>query len=207
MNLLKTFLRRILLTVNLAGFVLSLVLIFNYILKTPIPNSSASLTTNPSILSAQKIVHVGLPTRLKIPIINVDAPVEDVGITPAGAMDVPKDPADTAWLKLGPRPGENGNAVIAGHFDQEGGKPAVFNNLHKLQQGDKLYVEDQNGSITTFVVRVLRTYDKDEDASDVFASSDGQIHLNLITCEGFWDKTQNSYPNRLVVFTDRATLE
>ena len=41
--------------------------------------------------------------------------VEDVGLTPGGAMDVPKGPSDVAWFDLGPRPGEVGSAVIAGH--------------------------------------------------------------------------------------------
>jgi len=35
------------------------------------------------------------------------------------------------------------------------------------------------------------------------ASSDAKAHLNLITCEGVWDKVSKSYSKRLVVFTDR----
>ncbi len=145
----------------------------------------------------------GLPIRLKIPKINVNAAVEYVGLTSDGAMDVPKSPADAAWFSLGPRPGENGSAVIAGHYGWKNGIPAVFDNLHKLQKGNKLYVEDEKGATITFVVREVRTYDQNEDASGVFSSSDGESHLNLITCEGVWNKTQKSYSNRLVVFTDK----
>jgi LPXTG-site transpeptidase (sortase) family protein len=143
-----------------------------------------------------------LPIRLTIPRLNVDAAIEDVGLTSQGAMDVPKGPADVAWFDLGSRPGEKGSAVIAGHEGWKDGIPAVFDNLHELQKGDELYVRDENGAIIAFVVREVRTYDQNGDSSDVFNSSDGRAHLNLITCGGIWNATQKSYSNRLVVFTD-----
>ncbi len=145
----------------------------------------------------------GLPVRLKIPEINVDSAVEHVGFTPAGAMDVPKGPDEVAWFDLGPRPGEKGSAAIAGHYGWKNGIPAAFDNLDKLKKGDKIYVEDDGGAIITFVVRESRTYAQNEDAPEVFGSNDGKAHLNLITCEGTWNKAQKSYSNRLVVFTDK----
>jgi LPXTG-site transpeptidase (sortase) family protein len=144
----------------------------------------------------------GLPAYLRIPGIGVDAPIDSVGLTPEGAMDVPKGPATSAWFDLGPRPGENGSAVIDGHFGWKDGIPAVFDNLSKLQKGDIVYVDDTTGSTTAFVVRDIETYGHNEDASDIFASDDGKAHLNLITCGGVWNNAQKSYSNRLVVFTD-----
>lgn len=145
----------------------------------------------------------GRPIRLKIPAIAVDAAVESVGLTPDGAMDAPKEPADVAWFNQGPRPGKNGSAVIAGHFGWKDGIPAAFDKLSALQKGDKIYVEDEKGAVTTFVVRELRAYDPNADAGNVFNSSDGKAHLNLITCEGLWDAGSKSYSKRLVVFTDK----
>jgi LPXTG-site transpeptidase (sortase) family protein len=149
-------------------------------------------------------VKSGLPVRFVIPKINVDATIEYVGVTSDGsAMDVPKKPADVAWFNLGPRPGEIGSAVIAGHYGWRNNVPAVFDNLRKLIIGDTVYVEDAEGATATFVVREIRTYTQQADATDVFISSDGLAHLNLITCEGTWSKAQQSYSNRLVVFTDK----
>lgn len=79
---------------------------------------------------------------------------------------------------------------------------AVFDNLHKLQKGDKIYVKDDRGATTAFVVTKLVTYKEDEDHPEVFTSTDKKAHLNLITCQGAWNKTLKGYPNRLVVFTD-----
>ncbi|MDP3970863.1 MAG: class F sortase [bacterium] len=153
--------------------------------------------------SNQEQANVGLPARLTIPVISVDAVVIPVGLTSDGAMDVPKDPAEVAWYSLGPRPGEKGSAVIAGHYDWINNESAVFDNLSKLSKGDKIFVEDENGETITFVVREIRTYGKDDDASDVFGSDDDKAHLNLITCTGVWNKAEKTYSERLIVFTDK----
>lgn len=150
------------------------------------------------------VLPAGGSLRLKIPGINVNAIVEPVGLT-EGTMEAPKDPSDVAWFNLGSRPGEKGSAVIAGHFDSKNGTAAVFNNLHKLSPGDKLYIEDDKGVIISFVVRESRKYDSNADASDVFSSNDGKAHLNLITCGGVWNKASKSYSQRLVVFADKET--
>lgn len=147
---------------------------------------------------------VELPVRLQIPKINVDAAVEYVGVTPQGAMAVPKGPDGVGWYGPGPRPGEVGSSVISGHYGWKNNIPAVFDHLNKLQVGDMVYVVDAKGATTTFVVKEIRSYGEKQDASDVFTSKDGGIHLNLITCEGVWNKATKSYSKRLVVFTDKV---
>ncbi|TSC65123.1 MAG: peptidase C60 sortase A and B [Parcubacteria group bacterium Gr01-1014_91] len=148
-------------------------------------------------------MNLGLPVRLKIPVINVDAGIEYVGITSDGAMGVPKSPESAGWFQFGPRPGETGSAVIDGHFGWRDNAPAVFDNLDSLRVGDRLYIEDDTGATVTFIVRETRLYNPREDAGSVFNSSDGKAHLNLITCEGVWDAVSESYSKRLVVFADR----
>ena len=103
---------------------------------------------------------------------------------------------------LGARPGEKGSAVIAGHFGWRDGIPAVFDNLSKLAIGDVVSVEDDKGVSISFVVRKIKTFDKNGDAVEVFNSTDGKSHLNLITCAGVWDKDANTNSSRLVVFLD-----
>lgn len=145
---------------------------------------------------------VGLPVRLRIPVIGVDAAIETVGQTAAGLMDVPKDDDNVAWYQLGQRPGEIGSAVIDGHYGVKGGRDLVFEKLDKLLPGDKIYIEDDMGVITTFSMRTSQSFEALADASSVFYSNDNQAHLNLITCDGRWNTATKSFPQRLVIFAD-----
>jgi LPXTG-site transpeptidase (sortase) family protein len=155
------------------------------------------------IATSSEQTNVGLPVRLVIPKINVDAAFEYLGLTPSGAMDVPKGPDNVAWFNLGPRPGEIGSSVVAGHYGWKNNIPAVFDNLYKLGKGDKMYIVDDKGATTTFMVGEIGIYDQNGDASNVFGSNDGKAHLNLITCEGVWNVVSKSRPSRLVIFTDK----
>jgi LPXTG-site transpeptidase (sortase) family protein len=194
---LKVLLKLVLLMIVFVG----LISLLSFIFKSLNKDNSALFAEDIIPSSEQK--NFGLPVRLKIPAINVDAVVEYVGLTSDGAMDIPKGPNDVAWFQPGLRPGEIGSAVISGHYGWKDNIPAVFDNLHKLQKGDQIYIEDNKGVVIVFIVRESRLYNWDANASDVFDSSDKKAHLNLITCDGSWDKVQRNYSNRLVVFTDK----
>ncbi|MDB5170020.1 MAG: peptidase family protein [Candidatus Saccharibacteria bacterium] len=202
MYLSKTSLTRLLVIVGFIGLVCSLVLLFHFTLEKP-------AQSNPDVPPASLLVAkpvaaaIDLPTRLTIPSINVNALVEHVGLTANGEMDTPENPNNVAWYKAGPRPGENGSAVIDGHYGRANGGRGAFDNLHRLRAGDKLYVEDTDGLIIAFVVHTLQTYRRDDDAQSVFVSSDSKSHLNLITCAGSWNTATRNYSDRTVVFTDR----
>lgn len=147
---------------------------------------------------------IGKPVRLKIPSINVDAVVESLALAPDGTMATPKGPDTVAWFDLGSLPGEIGSAVITGHYGTwKSGQGSVFDNLHKLQVGDKIYIEDDNGVNVTFVVREQQNLEPNADTTNIFSSEDEKSHLNLITCEGFWNKDSKSYSKRLVIFADK----
>ena len=154
---------------------------------------------------APKEVNYGLPVRLKIPKINVDANIAFLGLTPAGDMDIPTEVEDVGWYKYGTVPGNKGSAVVAGHLIGKKGEPGVFINLDTLQKGDIFSVIDSNAQTITFTVRETRSYGQTEKPKEVFNSSDG-VHLNLITCTGDWIGTQSRYSNRLVVFADKIPI-
>jgi len=191
----------------LIGLIFSLTMFLNFIL-----HGSALIVDNATVQTQQtprptiKQPSYGLPVRLKIPEINVDTIVEYVGLDSDGAMDVPKNRDNVAWFELGQRPGNNGSAVISGHYGWQNMKGSIFDDLHKLSRGDKISIEDEKGEIITFIVRESRRYNpttKKTDNADIFGSLDGKSHLNLITCEGEWDERLQQYSKRLVVFADR----
>lgn len=177
-------------------FVIFIVIFFHFNSKIQIKDAKTSF------LEKEK-VNVALPVHLKIPSLNINASVEYVGLTPDGAMDVPKGPDEVAWFNLGPRPGELGSAVIDGHSGWKNNRKAVFDNLHKLNKGDKIFIENEKGQTFTFVVRESKKYNPKANAEDIFVSSDGKAHLNLITCDGIWDEKEKSRSERLIVFADK----
>lgn len=143
----------------------------------------------------------GIPQTITIPKIHVAAVVESVGMDSQGRMDVPQNAVDTAWYKPGFRPGMKGSAVIDGHLDRVTGAPAVFWDLKELTPGDTISVTEDNGKTYTFSVeRIVKYPDNSFPIKDVFASSEVPM-LNLITCNGTWDKNTKNYSDRLVVYS------
>ena len=146
----------------------------------------------------------GSPVLLKIPAIKVNAVIEQVGLKKDGSMDTPKLPKNTAWFMLGPKPGEIGSAVIDGHVNWWNGAYSAFANLAKLKPGDRITVQDDKGVNIVFKVREVKRLAAAADATNVFISTDGKSHLNLVTCIGVWNKKTRQYSHRLVVFADKA---
>lgn len=168
---------------------------------TPLPTPTDPPTSTPDPFAS-----AGRPVRMAIPRLGVDANVESVGLTADRAMDVPKAWANVGWYENGFRPGEVGNAVIAGHLDTNTGGPAVFWSLDTLQPGDEVTVTYENGDVYTFMVESSETYQHDTEGPIIERIFGGSLtpDLNLITCDGAWDHGQATYSHRLVVFT---TLE
>jgi LPXTG-site transpeptidase (sortase) family protein len=169
---------------------------------TPTPLSPTA-TPTPVPPTPTPVVIVGKPVKLKIPKIKVDADVEYVGLAPDGAMDVPKDYDNTAWYQLGPRPGDQGNAAIAGHVDSKTGK-AVFWDLPKLQPGDEVFVVGDDGVERKFVVTAIESYNRTDAPLDRIFGPSTNRHLNLITCDpkSSFNRTTSEYAANVVVYTE-----
>ena len=174
--------------------------------KTPV-HLTPALTAAPTIApTATPTPIVSEPMRLLIPRINVDAPVEDVGIATNGDLATPtKSPwENVGWYRNGTRPGEDGSAVINGHLDRPGGYPAVFWNLRYLRAGDIVTVRTAAGQNMNFRVLRLASYTpQNAPLQSIFATTGG-VYLNLITCTGTWIPAQHQTTLRLVVYTVRV---
>lgn len=144
-----------------------------------------------------------LPQQLEIPAIGVKAPVEEVGLTPDGAMDVPKQWDDVGWYRYGPLPGDPGNAAIAGHLDSTTA-PAVFWRLGALKPGDKIMVTRSDAKTITFVVTEKDSYAFDKAPIARIFGPASSSNLNLITCGGSWDAFTKNYSNRIVIYATRS---
>ncbi|WP_079476350.1 class F sortase [Marinococcus halophilus] len=141
------------------------------------------------------------PSTLSIPSIDVEADLEGVGVLDNGQMGVPDSAEGVGWFEPGVTPGEQGNAVMAGHVDSASG-PAVFYDLEDMEAGDEVQVTNDDGQELAFKVTKVVSYPRqDAPIEDIFGSSDGR-HLQLITCTGTFNQEQGTHDERLVVYTE-----
>ena len=139
------------------------------------------------------------PVRIEIQAIGVRAPVIPLGLNSDRTLEVPTDFGDAGWWTGGPRPGERGPAVIAGHVDSKTG-PAVFFRLGDLRSGDEIVVVRRDGSRTRFSVQRSERYPKaDFPTAKVYGPTPGPA-LRLITCGGDFDRSTGHYLDNTVVY-------
>ena len=141
----------------------------------------------------------GLPTRLLVPRLGVDAPVVRIGVTD-GVLLPPDDPQTLGWWEQGAEPGAvQGGALITGHTVHTGG--GAFDDLETLRKGDVVSVRTTGGAIEYAVsgVTIYRKGRLARDAETVFSQS-GPGRLVLITCE---DWNGSGYDSNAIVFAER----
>jgi hypothetical protein len=136
------------------------------------------------------IVPTRPPAHFAIPRLGVDASVEQVDF-----LGVPRNPANVAWFRTGPAPGEDGDAVIDGHVDWTTG-PAVFWRLRELGPGDSIIVTGPGGSKLEFKVDHVDVVNAYSTPPGWLYAKEGPPQLSLITCAGTY--TAGGYDHRLL---------
>ncbi|MCH7846267.1 MAG: class F sortase [Acidobacteria bacterium] len=145
-----------------------------------------------------------VPTRVRIPSIEVDTGVIDLGVNPDRTLEVPKDISVTGWYTGRSVPGEVGPSVVVGHVDSAVDGAAVFFNLRQLKAGDMIEIERSDGSVAEFRVTSLVLVEKDDFPTDKVYGSTEQPTLRLITCGGSFDKGAGSYLGNVIVYAEHV---
>jgi sortase family protein len=142
---------------------------------------------------------VARPVYLSIPVIGVRTRLIRLGLTAQRTLQVPASTSVAGWYTGGPRPGQVGSAVIAGHIDSYLG-PGVFFRLRLLRPGDRVYVRQAGGALAVFRVYAERSYPKDHFPTQQVYGPAPDPELRLITCGGMFDPATGSYLNNVVVY-------
>lgn len=149
-------------------------------------------------LAAADAERAPVPVRLLAPTLGLDVPLDAVGVTGDGLMEIPEDADRAGWYRHGPAPGEDGSAVVAGHVDDRRG-PGAFMALNDAEQGTPVTIVREDGSRLDYVVTARRTTDKKELPVDDLFDREGEPRLQLITCTGEWSERAGSYTDNLVI--------
>lgn len=142
----------------------------------------------------------GVPTRIVVPKLHVDAPVVPIGVVD-GVLLPPDNPQVLGWWAQGAKPGVlRGGALITGHTVHTGG--GAFDDLDTLHKGDQVRIRTAKGVIDYEVtgVTIYRKGRLARDAERVF-SQKGPGRLVLITCE---DWNGSGYDSNAIVFAERT---
>ena len=142
------------------------------------------------------------PTRIEIPAIGVDAPIEPLGLDRDGSVEVPplSRPSLTGWYQPGPAPGQRGGAVILGHVDTRRNGPAVFYKLQRLRPGDSIRVRRGDGDIAVFQVDSVERFPRDDFPTQRVYGPLDYPGLRLVTCGGLFDYQRHEYEDNVMVF-------
>jgi sortase family protein len=160
-------------------------------IRVPAPTAGpAPVATRPDVAD---------PARIRIPAIEVDAPVGPLQVDGRGVLPPPPTNEDTGWWRAGPEPGEQGSAVIVGHVDSRSG-PAVFFRLRQLDPGDEVAVDRVDGSTAVFVVQRVEQHPKDAFPTEAVYGSTPGAQLRLVTCGGEFDRSTRHYVDNVVVY-------
>jgi hypothetical protein len=142
-----------------------------------------------------------LPAEILIDRIGVRSSFEHLGRTPSGAMADPVGWDNVSWFNEGPRPGEIGNAAVAGHLDRPGGAPAAFWNLRQMRIGDRVTIITEAGERLVFEVTEVEQFHVSNAPNRKIFGNSNTADMNLITCAGSWNHSMGMYDQRLVVYT------
>lgn len=141
------------------------------------------------------------PVRVVIPAIDVDSPVNPVGLNADGTLGVPQPGPhldQAAWFVNSPSPGQPGPAIIEGHVDSPEG-PSVFFRLGAIRPGDRIRVRRADGVWTVFRVNAVRDFPKSGFPTRlVYGGGLDTPSLRLITCSDFNSATHHHEGNEVV---------
>ena len=144
------------------------------------------------------------PAVIRIPRLDVEAPIIPLGLQDDGSIEVPENPDEAGWWLGGPEPGETGPAVILGHVDSQEEGPAVFFYLRYMEAGDEIHIDRVDGSTITYVVESTERHDKDEFPTDAVYGPTKDPTLRLVTCGGDFDFNVRTYNDNIIVFATLA---
>ncbi len=169
-----------------------------------------ALSPRPPALPCQP----GSPTWMSIPALDVDAPIETIGLDRRARPDdsgqaplgVPVDKRKAGWYAAGPKPGSGmGTVLTNGHTYRDGS--AIFQEdfAALVAVGQQIDLVLDNGTTCSYrISTVWRNVDAVQDYPQLVASErlydqQGSERLFLATCGGPWVKSARMFKDINVV--------
>ncbi|MGQ0576385.1 MAG: class F sortase [Pseudonocardia sp.] len=164
------------------------------------PGPATASDTTPGPRAAIAPLGTSEPVGLVVPAIGVDSsPLLDLGLDPAGKLEVPPDAAGVGWFDLSPTPGALGPSIIAAHVDYKG-VPGPYQKLGELTIGDEITVRRADGTAAVFETYQVERFPKARFPTDRVYGDTTDAEIRLITCGGVFDQGTGHYEDNVVAF-------
>jgi hypothetical protein len=139
------------------------------------------------------------PTRVLIPGLRADAPVDAVGVAAGGGLSIPEDADRLGWWIGSAMPAaDRGTVLIAGHVDTVADGPGALFALEKLPMGARIDVH-AGDRVVGYRAVARRSYIKRRLPADLFRA-DTAPRLVLITCGGSF--ADGVYSHNVVLYAE-----
>lgn len=164
---------------------------------TPVASQTVPTVANSGISDEEFAL---LPRYLRISKLNINAHVEQVGVTAGNAMGVPSDMWNAGWYVGSAKPGQGGAAFMDGHSTAS--RNGLFGKLDTLAAGDKLEVQRNDGVVIKYTVAKVSVVNrhKVDMAAMLQPYNMYKNGLNILSCAGQWIESEKTLENRVLVY-------
>ncbi|UUI65630.1 class F sortase [Cellulomonas wangsupingiae] len=143
------------------------------------------------------------PTRLVVPDLGLDMPIDAVGVEEDGTMEIPQDAGRAGWYRFNPAPGDPAGAtVLAAHVDSWTTGIGPFSRLREVAPGARVEVTTADGVVHPYVVRDVTQVPKQDAPVEQWFDREGAPRLVLVTCGGAFDREVGHYADNVAVTAD-----
>ena len=125
--------------------------------------------------------------------------IESITLEEGGVLGVPANFENAGWYERSAKPGEIGNVVLAGHYDNSSGNPAAFWELKNLKVNDKVSILDEVGNEFNYLVTESFFVEINDPSRTDYLKHTDEAVLTLVTCGGVWNPVTQDYNMRLIV--------
>jgi sortase (surface protein transpeptidase) len=169
---------------------------------TEIPASVQTGTPRLAAEPAAAAMGASVPVRIEIPVLNVDAPVTQLGNGPGNTIQVPplNNHNLAGWYDHSVMPGQDGTSIILGHVDTYAGA-SVFFYIKTLAPGNLIKIIRADGSTAAFSVDGVQRVAKATFSANGIFGNTPYPELRLITCGGPFDAATRQYLDNIVVYS------
>ncbi len=175
---------------------------------TPEPSSTSTRTNTSTTEPSPTETEIPTPTptpfdgglaSMRIPRFDVDAAIENIGISDQNQLEVPDEPENVGWYGIYAdrdrrpggdyqKPGWGFNSLFSAHVDYWPDIQGPFYNLADIELGDEIYVVMEDGKEYGYrVIKNQRWTVEKIPTGDLIKADDrpeGDEWITLITCGG-----------------------